>query len=190
VIVHRAAGYRETPWKNGGGSTREIHREPPESSDFDWRLSLASIAQSGPFSDFTGYERTLVLVRGAHLELAFEGHGAALLASPGDLVGFPGEWPTGATLHAGACEDMNVIVRRRSVRLHCRAFALEAPAYIGVSGCTQVVLACIAGSISLETPRDRCTLNELDVARCRAEEESVVCRATVRPARLIVARLF
>jgi environmental stress-induced protein Ves len=39
---------RRLPWKNGGGSTTEIAIAPPDAGfdDFDWRISLATIAKT------------------------------------------------------------------------------------------------------------------------------------------------
>ncbi|MFQ9621820.1 MAG: HutD family protein [Enterobacteriaceae bacterium] len=39
------------PWKNGQGVTREVARYP-EAGEYDWRISLATIRQPGPFSAF------------------------------------------------------------------------------------------------------------------------------------------
>ncbi|MBM7325185.1 HutD family protein, partial [Agrobacterium sp. S2] len=48
------------PWKNGGGVTTEIIVHPAKASmaDFDWRISMANVAQDGPFSIFPGVDRT------------------------------------------------------------------------------------------------------------------------------------
>ena len=56
------AGLVAAPWKNGGGCTTEIAIAPPGASldAFEWRISLATIAASGPFSAFPGVDRTLV----------------------------------------------------------------------------------------------------------------------------------
>src|SRR3984885_1398856 len=83
MIILRESTYVTVPWKNGGGVTREILRSPPESTAFDWRLSLATIDSPGPFSSFDGYHRTLVLVRGAGVELNFAQHGTSRLSTPG-----------------------------------------------------------------------------------------------------------
>ena len=45
-----------TPWKNGGGATREIACWPAGTGldSFDWRISVATIAADGAFSLFAG----------------------------------------------------------------------------------------------------------------------------------------
>ena len=60
------------PWKNGGGSTRELACWPPgaDTSGFDWRVSVASIAAAGPFSVFAGVDRNIMLLDGDGVHLA------------------------------------------------------------------------------------------------------------------------
>lgn len=68
--VLRRNSYVEKPWKNGQGKTLEIALFPQGASDqFLWRLSMADIVASGPFSHFPGIDRTLVLLEGPPIEL-------------------------------------------------------------------------------------------------------------------------
>lgn len=66
------------PWKNGGGETREIAAFPPGAGfdDFDWRLSIATIAEDGAFSAFPGIDRTLILLSGNGVALRLDDGGA------------------------------------------------------------------------------------------------------------------
>src|SRR5713226_7622808 len=125
MIIMRESGYRAVPWKNGGGVTREILRVPPEPTVFDWRLSLATIDSPGPFSAFEGYQRTLVLVRGAGVELDFGQHGRATLAAAGQMVVFDGAWSTGCTLLNGPSSDLNLIVSQERTESSSRSLQLE-----------------------------------------------------------------
>jgi environmental stress-induced protein Ves len=78
--IHRFSrdGLPVTPWKNGGGATREIACWPPGAGldDFDWRASIATIAASGPFSVFAGVDRTIMLLDGGGVLLRTRGEGA------------------------------------------------------------------------------------------------------------------
>ena len=58
-----------SPWKNGGGITYEIARSECKQTDFDWRVSIAQISQSGAFSQFMGVDRTIILLDGAQVRL-------------------------------------------------------------------------------------------------------------------------
>jgi environmental stress-induced protein Ves len=65
------------PWKNGGDETTEVAAGPPGASleTFDWRISMAHIAQSGPFSLFPGVDRTLAVLSGVGIRLSVAGRG-------------------------------------------------------------------------------------------------------------------
>lgn len=71
----RSDDYRVMPWKNGLGTTTEIAVHPPDAAltDFTWRLSIADLGASGPFSSFPGYDRILVQLDGPPMILAHEG---------------------------------------------------------------------------------------------------------------------
>ena len=117
MAVHRfdTATLPEQPWKNGGGSTREIVCSPPGAVAFDWRVSLARIADDGPFSRFDGVDRVIVLLHGAGVQL----RGDAIehrLDQPLQPFAFAGDAPLQARLIDGACDDFNVMVRRGVLR--------------------------------------------------------------------------
>lgn len=108
------AGLSPVPWKNGGGSTTEIAIAPPDAGfdDFEWRVSLATIAADGPFSQFPGVDRTLVLVEGHGVTLDFEDGERVLVCEDEPLATFPGETGVDAKLNRGATTDFNVMTRR------------------------------------------------------------------------------
>lgn len=103
-----------TPWKNGGGATAEIAIAPAGAGidDFDWRISLATIAQSGGFSVFPGIDRSLMLVDGAEVALQIDAALPFNLDAAHPLIRFPGEAAVHATLTGGATTDFNVMTRR------------------------------------------------------------------------------
>ena len=107
--------YREMPWKNGGGTTTELLIAPPGATlagGFDWRVSMAAVPASGPFSRFPGIDRTLLLVAGDGLELDHGPHGRVRLAGPWIPAAFSGDWPTEGRLLGGPCRDFNVMTAR------------------------------------------------------------------------------
>lgn len=106
-----------TPWKNGGGSTREIASWPPGAGfeGFDWRVSIARIAASGPFSTFAGVDRIITLLEGDGVRL----HGQGLehrLATPLAPFAFSGDARVDCTLLGGPSSDFNVMTRRGRLR--------------------------------------------------------------------------
>ena len=108
------ASLHPTPWKNGGGCTTEILASPPGATldDFDFRISLATIAQSGPFSVFPGVDRTLSLVNGGNVVLDVGNERKVALSDREPVVAFPGEVPVSATVDGNPTVDFNVMTRR------------------------------------------------------------------------------
>lgn len=106
-----------TPWKNGGGTTTEIAIAPTGATldNFDWRISLATIAQSGAFSSFPDIDRTLTLVEGAGVALQIDGQPVDLSVEHPTVV-FAGEAAVHATVAGGATTDFNVMSRRSRYR--------------------------------------------------------------------------
>lgn len=103
-----------TPWKNGGGTTAEIAIAPAGAGfdDFDWRISLATITQSGGFSVFPGIDRSLMLVDGGGIELQIDDAPLFRLNAATPLVSFRGESAVHATVAQGTTTDFNVMTRR------------------------------------------------------------------------------
>jgi len=107
------AGLSAIPWKNGGGSTTTIAVGPPESTleNFEWRVSLATIAEDGPFSSFPGVDRTLALVDGHGMTLDIDGSERVILCESGPVLAFDGESQVLAKLNRGPTTDFNVMTR-------------------------------------------------------------------------------
>jgi environmental stress-induced protein Ves len=104
------------PWKNGGGSTREILRVPEGSDDWQWRLSIADIAADGPFSAFPGCERSLTLLEGAGMRLQFADRHCDL-RPPFAACRFAGEETPECVLFDGPTVDFNAIWRREAISI-------------------------------------------------------------------------
>ena len=88
-----AKDFKEMPWENGGGITREIYRISHESdpTKFYFRISIAQVNQSGPFSVFPGVDRFLMLLDGKGFLLHFEDKSNVKLSTPFDSFEFEGE---------------------------------------------------------------------------------------------------
>jgi environmental stress-induced protein Ves len=103
------ADYTCMPWRNGAGTTREIARAPAQGEPFAWRLSLASLQASGPFSCYAGYQRCVALVdgRGFILHVADTNR---KLVTRGDHVIFAGAAAACCELLDGPCTDLSLMV--------------------------------------------------------------------------------
>jgi environmental stress-induced protein Ves len=128
-----------TPWKNGGGVTREIVCQPAgaDMHMFDWRVSIAHIDGDGPFSRFEGVDRVITLLEGAGVRLQssdgrLDHRVDHPLYQPLTPFVFAGEAPVMGTLLDGPCVDFNVMTRRNTCRATvavCHgATAVSAPA--------------------------------------------------------------
>jgi environmental stress-induced protein Ves len=164
VKLIRASDCLTTPWKNGGGSTTEIAAEPAGASldTFDWRISMASVAADGPFSEFPDIDRTLAVVKGDGLILTIGNNAPLMLERGSDPISFPGDVATSARLIAGEIVDLNVMTRRRrfSHRLLCKREAVSC----NLEGNDVTVVLSLNGSTTLTTERGVATLDHGDAA--------------------------
>ena len=106
--IVRQSQFKASPWKNGGGITHEAMRVP-ERGIFRWRVSIAHIDASGPFSDFAGYARTMVLLRGSGVALKLSDGTQRIMRAAGDLAQFNGALGVKCELLNGPCVDLNLM---------------------------------------------------------------------------------
>jgi len=99
------------PWRNGRGVTLEIARDRSSKAEFEWRLSLAMLAENGPFSAYPGYRRSVTLIAGEGFRLDAGGRDPAVLDTIGATHQFPGDAPPVCSLLGGDCRDLSLIVR-------------------------------------------------------------------------------
>lgn len=146
----RAKDYKRMPWKNGGGETVEIAIFPEKASlaDFDWRVSMATVATDGPFSSFPGIDRTLSILQGKGMRLMIEGRKPALMTGETAPLPFPADVATSATLVDGPIVDLNVMTRRGRLTHSVQRLALDHPHRAKNLGGTILVL-CHGGAVRL-----------------------------------------
>lgn len=99
-----------TPWRNGGGTTRELVVFPVR-EHWHWRLSVADIEHDGPFSCFDGVRRWFVVLSGAGVTLDINGVGHGLTAESPPLA-FDGSSQTHCRLAAGPTRDFNLMINQ------------------------------------------------------------------------------
>lgn len=108
--------WRAQPWKNGRGVTSEVLRRP-DRDDYDLRVSVAEVVQSGPFSTFPGYTRWSLLLAGGPIWLGdhrltglYEIDGSAPLEArveaPARLLNIIGRQ---LRVGVGACTDADIV---------------------------------------------------------------------------------
>ncbi|MDA3838872.1 MAG: HutD family protein [Candidatus Delongbacteria bacterium] len=105
--------YLTVPWKNGMGTTEElIVKYSPDHDNFIWRISIAGVISDGPFSDFSGYDRTLLMLEGNGIGLNHSNGKRIELRKPTDIAEFSGDVKTTAILVNGMIKDFNVMALR------------------------------------------------------------------------------
>ncbi|CAH0259887.1 Protein Ves [Arthrobacter sp. Bi83] len=111
--IIRFADLRPQPWRNGGGVTRELASHPLAASAqdgaWDWRVSIADVAEAGDFSSFPGMERVLTVIDGELLLLTVDGGEHPL--EKYRPFRFSGEAAASGALPTGDIRDLNVIAR-------------------------------------------------------------------------------
>ena len=165
------ASLRPAPWKNGGGTTTEIAVAPSGAGldGFDWRISLATITQSGPFSFFPGIDRSLALVDGDGVLLDFGDERFVL--SPGEpLIEFAGEDAVHATVTGALTTDFNVMTRRGRCRHRLEPLVVRGSEALKRRSATTLLFLADGESLTLSSARERIAMVRYDVVVIEAEE--------------------
>ena len=127
-----------TPWRNGGGVTRELAAWP-SSIDWTWRMSVAEIVQSGPFSTFDGVDRWFVVLAGRGVQLTVDQQRHHLTTAQKPFF-FDGAASTDCQLTDGATQDFNLMVQRS--RVSARMVHVSSQLHIAIditSGATKII---------------------------------------------------
>lgn len=164
VSILRAAARRALPWKNGGGLTHEVAVEPPASdlANFDWRISLAHVTASGPFSSFPGIERHMAILEG-RLALTLDGE-CRVLSGASEPISFDGELAAQAAPLDGPVSDLNVMVRRARGRGRLLPLRLAGELVIAAPEATTLVLLVCSAAL-VETGDEAAELAAFDAVR-------------------------
>jgi uncharacterized protein len=123
-----------SPWRNGGGVTRELLAWP-RAGDWQLRISVADIASDGPFSAYPGIERWFAVLEGGAVRLRV-GPDEHMLDADSAPLRFDGGEPVDCRLAAGGTRDFNLMAPPGRATLRRTAgpqrFELQAPAIVGV----------------------------------------------------------
>ncbi|HEY9181212.1 MAG TPA: HutD family protein [Candidatus Baltobacteraceae bacterium] len=100
---------RRIAWRNGGGWTRVL-AQSDEQEPFTWRISRAEIERDGPFSNYSGYDRTIVSEDEPFTLEFIDGERVAVKAL--QPFSFDGEREVWCRLHGKAVTAFNVMTLR------------------------------------------------------------------------------
>lgn len=145
---------RRVRWKNDGGWTTELARDPAGSDDFRWRVSVAEIESDGPFSVFPGIERDLILLDGAGIELDLGSAVTQRLTQRFERIHFSGETRVDCRLLDGATRDFNVMARRDAVRAEVVARPLTGSMLVFAEPGAEWLIHVLAGYVEARRGED------------------------------------
>ncbi|MER8898929.1 HutD family protein [Mesorhizobium sp. M0676] len=185
--ILRAADYRVMPWKNGGGTTTEIAVSPDGAGldDFDWRVSMARVEGSGPFSGFAGVDRTLAVLEGEGIVLDIAGRPPAEVTAASAPLSFPADVPTTAALISGPITDLNVMTRRARATHTVERLVFSVPTDIRPTSAMTLILP-FDGEVGLSGPTSS-RLGPLDTLLLGRQAKLRV--EPVRPTTVFVIRI-
>ncbi|PTM93625.1 HutD family protein [Mycoplana dimorpha] len=188
TILRSATDYKRMPWKNGGGETVEIAVFPAGATiaDFDWRVSMATVASDGPFSAFPGIDRTLSILSGDGMALDIDGRPPVRLTGDDAPLPFPADAPTSATLLGGTITDLNVMTRRGAFSHTVTRLKVSEPAPLN-SDATVTLILCHKGDVTLTVGDRDVRLSTLDSAIAAAPGDILLSSAA--PAELFVVEI-
>jgi uncharacterized protein len=166
--ILRSVDYVARPWKNGGGTTRDIAVSPSGASldTFDWRLSLAQVDRDGPFSRFDNVDRTLVLLSGA---MTLHEHDRRIDLVRNEPFAFEGERAIEATVGGGSTLDFNVMTRRGRASHFARRESFSKRAHVETRAGRTIVLFALERGLIVDGEQ----LDVHDTAIVNAEGVSV-----------------
>lgn len=186
--VLRPADYIRTRWKNGGGETRQIAICPPAASaaDFDWRVSMATVASNGPFSRFTDIDRTISILNGAGIELHVGSAPVHLTPSSAPFE-FSGDDDAHARLLDDAVTDFNVMTSRRTYTHHVQRLEMAAADSVAVDR-SVALLFCAVGAVTIDDAVSSERLAEHD-AVLRGEDARQWRMTAAEPSRIYLVSI-
>jgi environmental stress-induced protein Ves len=128
--------YSVMAWKNGKGKTTELMSGKDAGDEsFLWRLSIASVSEDGCFSDFSGYNRVLIMLAGNGMSLIHDNDRRDILDKKFDFCRFSGDKKTVSKLKNGPIKDFNII---------CQNGKYISGTPIFISGSSEFKISCAA----------------------------------------------
>lgn len=103
--------WQSQSWKNGGGITYQLAR-CDDAAGMRWRVSIAEVALDGPFSQFAGINRIILLLQGQGFCLHGVGDAPQVLDTALQPFAFAGERTIHCQLIKGPVRDFNLMTRR------------------------------------------------------------------------------
>ncbi len=138
-----------SPWKNGLGRTTElaIHPAGAGSDDFEWRVSIAQLDVSAPFSNYPGIDRCLAVLRGEMVMLR-PSQPPLTLTPHSQPVRFAGSDAVEGRVVRGPVLDLNVMCKASHWRATLRRMRWSTDTAVPIAA--PAVLCSISNGIDIE----------------------------------------
>lgn len=133
------------PWANGAGTTRTLARGAEQRGAAPWRVSIATLDGPAKFSQFAGYDRTLLPIDDAAIDL--HSQDGQLLARAGQPVHFSGDLHVWVNLPARPVSVLNVMCKRGAYRARVSVAAHS----LRVTPAATHLLVSLAGQWNVES---------------------------------------
>jgi uncharacterized protein len=169
VRLQRFGEHRKMPWINGRGVTHEVAVAQVGDS-WDWRLSIAEVAEDGPFSILAGVDRVLAVATGKGMILNIGGQAHKLARF--ETIAFDGESETLCELTDGPVFDLNLMVMRVSKigRPEIQVKELERNEILNLGSMENLLaLVVLEGALAVEMPGDGFPFNPVKTRASRLD---------------------
>jgi uncharacterized protein len=170
--IIRSSEHRIIPWRNGRGMTREVVQAMSDNVEsFDWRISIATVETSGPFSSFPSIDRTIAVLSGDGFLLRGPGQGTHLTVQSSPFS-FSGDAAFDAVVPGGASTDLNVMTRRGAFRHAMRRLPEGKSSIHARQG--EITLVLGSGAIIVEGLQAEYELGSLDALLLGPSDETSI----------------
>lgn len=144
--------FKTMPWKNGQGITTELYRID-RGSERVFRVSTAKVEHSGPFSDFTGYERTLVNLGPGVMNISVSGQENYSLSAL-QSCHFDGGLATNCVVSSPS-EDLNIFCQTGQFFASTIVRSLKKPEFIPLLPDSGWLIFVVSGELCAHGPDGR-----------------------------------
>ena len=150
------AGVPVSRWVNGAGRKADI------AAGDGWMVGFAWLDTDAPFSDYSGQDRTIMLVEGPGFTLDFDAGRSLTVTTPFVPTPFDGGWPAFCRI-AGPSRVLNVITQRD--RLAHSFVVTDATGAVPSASALAQILVALGGTVHLSDPTATATLGAWDGLR-------------------------
>lgn len=175
ITIIPKKNFKTVPWKNGKGQTTELAiSEEGTLDNFDWRLSIATVAEDGIFSNFSGIARNLVLIEGNGITLTHDVIHTDRLVELLDFATFDGGSKTYAEILNGTIKDFNIMTNKDNCAAEVSTFKTQKSTQISHQGL--VFAYSISGDITVsQNGGEAATMLQGDLLQLRDPDNLTLC---------------